>query len=62
VVIHLGTPTLRGEEKEDRAIPRPDARLPRYNLYHLWYRFADATEREYLAEKVKRMLKRVKRK
>jgi hypothetical protein len=34
----------------------------RYNLHHVWYRFADATEHEYLAEKAKRTMKRLKRK
>jgi hypothetical protein len=33
----------------------------RSNLYHVWYRFADATEQEYLAEKFQESLKRVRR-
>jgi hypothetical protein len=33
----------------------------RYNLYHRWYRFVDATEEEYQAEKAKEKLKKIRR-
>jgi hypothetical protein len=33
----------------------------RYNLYHRWYRFADATEEEHQTEKVKEALKKANR-
>jgi hypothetical protein len=54
---------LSEEKKRRREQMRRQVRdYKRYNLYHVWYRFADATEDEYQAEKAKETLKKLKRK
>jgi hypothetical protein len=54
---------LSEEKKRKRDQMRRQMRdYQRYNLYHRLYRFADATEDEYQAEKVQEVLKKIKRK
>jgi hypothetical protein len=54
---------LSEEKKRKREQMRHQARnYKRYNLYHVWYRFADATEDEYQAEKANEALKKLKKK
>lgn len=61
MALQLGTP-LSEQKKQKRAQYRKQMRnYQRYNLYHRLYRFADATENEYQAEKAKERLKKIRR-
>jgi ABC-type transport system involved in cytochrome bd biosynthesis fused ATPase/permease subunit len=61
--LYNGGKPLSEEKKHKREQLRYQVRdYKRYNLYHVWYRFADATEDEYQAEKAKEALKKLKRK
>jgi hypothetical protein len=52
---------LSKEKKLKREQHRKQMRgYQRYNLYHRLYRFADATEEEYQAQKAKETLKKIK--
>jgi hypothetical protein len=53
---------LSEDKKRKREQLRHQVRdYKRYNLYHVWYRFADATEDEYQAEKAKEQLKKLRK-
>ncbi len=54
---------LSEEKKHRREQLRSQVRAcGRFNLYHVWYRFADATEEEYQAKKNQKALRKLKRK
>ncbi len=57
-----GRPLTPEQEKLRQQLRSQKHGYQRYNLYHKWYRFADATEQEYLAEKIHETAKKVRRK
>jgi hypothetical protein len=60
--LHNGGRPLSAEKKQKRDQHRKQMRnYQRYNLYNRLYRFADATENEYQAEKAKERLKKIRR-
>jgi hypothetical protein len=61
--LYNGGKPLSEEKKRKREQMRRQGRdYKRYNLYHRLYRFADATEDEYQAEKTRETLKKLKKK
>jgi hypothetical protein len=56
-----GRPLSEEQKKLREGYRRQRRNYGRYNLYNTWYRFADATEHEYLAEKLHERFKRVRR-
>jgi len=60
--LHNGGRPLSEQKKQKREQYRKQMHnYQRYNLYHRLYRFADATENEYQAEKVRKTAKKIRR-
>jgi hypothetical protein len=56
-----GRPLSEDKKRKRDQMRKQMQNYKRYNLYHRLYRFADATEDEYQAEKTKEILKKIHR-